>query len=197
LKKTKHLAVFASGTGSNFDAIQQAIEDGALDADITLVVSDVPTSAVIDKAKQKGLKTFVFNPQSYPNKRAFEIEIVEALQRADVDFIILAGYMRLIGPTLLHAYEGKIVNIHPSLLPSFKGLDAIGQAFDAGVKITGVTIHYVDEGMDTGRIIAQEAVKVEDTYGRDDLQRAIQSVEHRLYPATIQTLLKQELRGNF
>lgn len=191
LKKTKHLAVFASGTGSNFDAIQQAIEEGALDADITLVVSDVPTSAVIDKAKQKGLKTFVFNPQSYPNKRAFEIEIVEALQRADADFIILAGYMRLIGATLLHAYEGKIVNIHPSLLPSFKGLDAIGQAFDAGVKITGVTIHYVDEGMDTGRIIAQEAVKVEDTYGRDDLQRAIQAVEHRLYPTTIQTLLKQ------
>lgn len=154
-------------------------------------MSDVPTSAVIDKAKQKGLKTFVFNPQSYPNKRAFEIEIVEALQRADADYIILAGYMRLIGATLLHAYEGKIVNIHPSLLPSFKGLDAIGQAFDAGVKITGVTIHYVDEGMDTGRIIAQEAVKVEDTYGRDDLQRAIQAVEHRLYPTTIQTLLKQ------
>ncbi|GEM05077.1 phosphoribosylglycinamide formyltransferase [Halolactibacillus miurensis] len=191
MKKTKHLAVFASGTGSNFDAIQQAIEEGALDSDITLVVSDVPTSAVIDKAKQKGLKTFVFNPQSYPNKRAFEIEIVEALQRADADYIILAGYMRLIGATLLHAYEGKIVNIHPSLLPSFKGLDAIGQAFDAGVKITGVTIHYVDEGMDTGRIIAQEAVKVEDTYGRDDLQRAIQAVEHRLYPTTIQTLLKQ------
>lgn len=191
LKKTKHLAVFASGTGSNFDAIQQAIEEGALDADITLVVSDVPTSAVIDKAKRKGLKTFVFNPQSYPNKRAFEIEIVEALQEADADFIILAGYMRLIGPTLLHAYEGKIVNIHPSLLPSFKGLDAIGQAFDAGVKITGVTIHYVDEGMDTGRIIAQEAVKVEDTYERDDLQRAIQAVEHRLYPVTIKTLLQQ------
>ena len=191
LKKTKHLAVFASGTGSNFDAIQQAIEEGALDADITLVVSDVPTSAVIDKAKRKGLKTFVFNPQSYPDKRSFEMEIVEALQAADVDFIILAGYMRLVGPTLLHAYEGRIVNIHPSLLPSFKGLDAIGQAFDAGVKITGVTIHYVDEGMDTGRIIAQEAVKVADTYGRDDLQRAIQAVEHQLYPATIQSLLQQ------
>lgn len=191
LKKTKHLAVFASGTGSNFDAIQQAIEEGALDADITLVVSDVPTSAVIDKAKQKGLKTFVFNPQSYPDKRSFEMEIVEALQAADVDFIILAGYMRLVGPTLLHAYEGRIVNIHPSLLPSFKGLDAIGQAFDAGVKITGVTIHYVDEGMDTGRIIAQEAVKVGDTYGRDDLQRAIQAVEHQIYPATIQSLLQQ------
>lgn len=191
LKKTKHLAVFASGTGSNFDAIQQAIEEGALDADITLVVSDVPTSAVIDKAKQKGLKTFVFNPQSYPDKRSFEMEIVEALQAADVDFIILAGYMRLVGPTLLHAYEGRIVNIHPSLLPSFKGLDAIGQAFDAGVKITGVTIHYVDEGMDTGRIIAQEAVKVGDTYERDDLQRAIQAVEHQLYPATIQSLLQQ------
>ncbi len=191
LNKTNNLAVFASGTGSNFDAIQLAIEQGTLDADITLVVSDVPTSAVIDKAKQKGLKTFVFNPQSYPDKRSFEIEIVEALQEAKADFIILAGYMRLVGPTLLHAYEGKIVNIHPSLLPSFKGLDAIGQAFDAGVKITGVTIHYVDEGMDTGRIIAQEAVHVKDTYDRVALQRAIQAVEHQLYPATIQSLLQQ------
>lgn len=191
LKTTKKLAVFASGTGSNFVAIQEAIEQGTLDATVALVVSDVPTSAVIEKAKKKGLKTFVFNPQSYSDKKAFEIEIVEALREAEVDWVILAGYMRLIGPTLLSAYEGKIVNIHPSLLPSFKGLDAIGQAFDAGVKITGVTIHFVDEGMDTGRIIAQEAVMVKSSLTREALQKDIQAVEHRLYPETINYLLRQ------
>ncbi|SFO90656.1 phosphoribosylglycinamide formyltransferase-1 [Halolactibacillus alkaliphilus] len=191
LKTTKKLAVFASGTGSNFIAIQEAIEQGTLDATIALVVSDVPTSAVIEKAKKKGLKTFVFNPQSYSDKEAFETEIVEALSEAKVDWVILAGYMRLVGPTLLSAYEGKIVNIHPSLLPSFKGLDAIGQAFDAGVKITGVTIHFVDEGMDTGRIIAQEAVTVKNSSTRVALQKDIQAVEHRLYPETINYLLQQ------
>lgn len=191
LKTTKKLAVFASGTGSNFIAIQEAIEQGTLDATIALVVSDVPTSAVIEKAKKKGLKTFVFNPQSYSDKKAFETEIVEALSEAKVDWVILAGYMRLVGPTLLSAYEGKIVNIHPSLLPSFKGLDAIGQAFDAGVKITGVTIHFVDEGMDTGRIIAQEAVTVKNSSTRVALQKDIQAVEHRLYPETINYLLQQ------
>ncbi|GEN57183.1 phosphoribosylglycinamide formyltransferase [Halolactibacillus alkaliphilus] len=191
MKTTKKLAVFASGTGSNFIAIQEAIEQGTLDATIALVVSDVPTSAVIEKAKKKGLKTFVFNPQSYSDKEAFETEIVEALSEAKVDWVILAGYMRLVGPTLLSAYEGKIVNIHPSLLPSFKGLDAIGQAFDAGVKITGVTIHFVDEGMDTGRIIAQEAVTVKNSSTRVALQKDIQAVEHRLYPETINYLLQQ------
>lgn len=191
LKTTKKLAVFASGTGSNFIAIQEAIEQGTLDATIALVVSDVPTSAVIEKAKKKGLKTFVFNPQSYADKKAFETEIVEALSEAKIDWVILAGYMRLVGPTLLSAYEGKIVNIHPSLLPSFKGLDAIGQAFEAGVKITGVTIHFVDEGMDTGRIIAQEAVTVKDSSTRAALQKDIQAVEHRLYPETISYLLQQ------
>lgn len=191
MKTTKKLAVFASGTGSNFIAIQEAIEQGTLDATIALVVSDVPTSAVIEKAKKKGLKTFVFNPQSYADKKAFETEIVEALSEAKIDWVILAGYMRLVGPTLLSAYEGKIVNIHPSLLPSFKGLDAIGQAFEAGVKITGVTIHFVDEGMDTGRIIAQEAVTVKDSSTRAALQKDIQAVEHRLYPETISYLLQQ------
>ena len=99
--------------------------------------------------------------------------------------------MRLIGDTLLQPYQGRIINIHPSLLPSFPGLDAIGQAYQAGVKITGVTIHYVDEGMDTGRIIAQDAVKLEENMSIAELQKAIQKLEHQLYPATIQQLIKK------
>ena len=109
-----------------------------------------------------------------------------------MEFIVLAGYMRLIGPTLLEAFDGKIVNIHPSILPAFPGKDAIGQAFDGGVKVTGVTIHYVDAGMDTGEIIAQEAVTVEEDETRESLQRKIQAVEHRLYPATLRDMFRKK-----
>ena len=186
--KTK-LAIFASGTGSNFHAIQTAIEQGTLDAEVVLVVSDQANALVLEKAKAFEIETFVFDPKAFTDKQAFETKIIAALQMKAVAGIILAGYMRLIGPTLLRAFQGRIINIHPSLLPSFKGLDAIGQAFDAGVKITGVTIHYVDAGMDTGRIIAQACVQLDDSDTKAALQTKIQQVEHRLYPETIQTLI--------
>lgn len=188
--KTK-LAVFASGTGSNFDAIEAAIRSGELDAEVVLLVSDQPEAKAIEKAKQKNIKTFVFEPATFSSKDAFEQKIVEALKEASVEWVILAGYMRLVGNTLLSAYEGRMLNIHPSLLPSFKGLDAIGQAFDANVKITGVTIHFVDQGMDTGRIIAQEAVAIEPQMTRETLQKRIQEVEHRMYPKTIEELINE------
>lgn len=186
------LAVFASGTGSNYDAIFHAIERNEVAAELTIVVSDKPTAKVIDKARNNGTPTFTFEPKVYPSKAAFETEVMEHLHAANIDWIILAGYMRLIGPTLLHAYEGRILNIHPSLLPAFPGLDAIGQAFQAGVKVTGVTIHYVDEGMDTGEIIAQEAVNVQPGINKENLQKQIQTVEHRLYPAVIERVIHNE-----
>lgn len=183
------IAVFASGTGSNYDAIMHAIERNELQAEVALLVSDQPTAKVLEKAEKNGTETFVFQPKDYQNKAAFESAILQALHHAQVEWIILAGYMRLVGKTLLDQYEGKIINIHPSLLPAFPGLDAIGQAFQAGVKVSGVTIHFVDEGMDTGSIIAQHPVMIETGMTRDDLQKAIQKVEHRLYPKTIQQLI--------
>ncbi|GAB2547496.1 phosphoribosylglycinamide formyltransferase [Gracilibacillus alcaliphilus] len=183
------LAVFASGTGSNYDAIIHAIQQGELEAEVALLVCDQPEAKVIEKAKANGTETFVFEPKQYPNKQAFETEIVEQLKQREAEWIILAGYMRLVGATLLNAFEGRMINIHPSLLPSFPGLDAIGQAFEAGVKVSGVTIHYVDAGMDTGKIIAQDVVKIHKDMSKADLQAAIQRVEHQLYPATIQKLI--------
>ncbi|UOQ49004.1 phosphoribosylglycinamide formyltransferase [Gracilibacillus caseinilyticus] len=185
------LAVFASGTGSNYDAIIEASQNGSLEAEVALLVCDKPQAKVVEKAKQNGTPAFVFDPKQYLNKAMFEAKIVEVLQEEKIDYIILAGYMRLIGETLLRPFEGKIINIHPSLLPAFPGLDAIGQAFDAGVKVAGVTVHYVDEGMDTGTIISQEAVKIEEGMTREDLQRAVQTVEHSLYPETIQKLISR------
>jgi phosphoribosylglycinamide formyltransferase 1 len=185
----KKIAVFASGSGSNFQALVDAVHAGTLQAELALLVCDKPEAKVIERAKQEGIPTFVFSAKSYSSKKEYEEDILAQLQKLEIKWLILAGYMRLIGETLLQAYEGKIVNIHPSLLPAFPGLDAIGQAFQEKVKITGVTVHFVDEGMDTGPIIAQEAVVIEENDTYESLQKKIQKVEHSLYPKTIEALL--------
>jgi phosphoribosylglycinamide formyltransferase 1 len=184
----RQIAIFASGSGSNFQALVDAVQGGTLKANIKLLVCDQPGAFVIQRAQSAGIPVFVFRAKDYENKQAFEQEILNELAHLGVDFIVLAGYMRLIGPTLLESFGGRIVNIHPSLLPSFPGKDAIGQAIDGGVKITGVTIHYVDAGMDTGEIIAQEIVRVTTGETKQSLQDKIQHVEHHLYPTTLNHL---------
>lgn len=191
----KKIAVFASGSGSNFQSIVDEIDSGTLEADVRLLVCDRPGARATERAEAAGIQVFSFRAKEYESKEAFEREIIGELEEAGVEFIVLAGYMRLIGPTLLEAFGGRIVNIHPSILPAFPGKDAIGQAFDGGVKVTGVTIHYVDAGMDTGEIIAQEAVTVEEDETRESLQRKIQAVEHRLYPATLRDLFRKKVMG--
>jgi phosphoribosylglycinamide formyltransferase 1 len=182
----KRIAIFASGSGSNFQSISDYINQGKLQAEIVLLVCDRPSAYVVERAKKENIPTFVFSASDYTNKVAFETAILQQLQEKQVDFIVLAGYMRLIGETLLTSYSHKIVNIHPSLLPAFPGKDAIGQAFDAAVKVTGVTIHFVDEGMDTGPIIDQRAVEIKSDDSKETLQRRIQETEHWLYPEVLQ-----------
>lgn len=184
----QRVAVFASGTGSNYEAIMEAKN---LPCEVVLLVCDQPEAQVIEKANKYGTPTFVFHAEAYENRAAYEAEIVAQLTKANVEWIFFAGYMRLIGPTLLNEYEGNIVNIHPSLLPQFPGLDAIGQALRADAKETGVTIHYVDAGMDTGPIIAQETVSITADDTLATLTKKIQAVEHKLYPETIRQLLNK------
>ncbi|MFJ5623219.1 phosphoribosylglycinamide formyltransferase [Peribacillus loiseleuriae] len=188
----KKIAVFASGSGSNFQAIVDAVKAGTLAADIRLLVCDQESAYVLERAKKEKIDSFCFSPKSFHGKAAFEQEIVKQLKSKDVEFIVLAGYMRLIGPTLLQEYPEAIVNIHPSLLPAFPGIDAIGQAFDAGVKVTGLSIHYVDAGMDTGPIIAQKEIEVLANDTRDRLQERIQQAEHTTYPEVLQQLFMNE-----
>ncbi|OMP68010.1 phosphoribosylglycinamide formyltransferase [Domibacillus epiphyticus] len=183
------IALFASGSGSNVQAIAEAIEAGKVPAEIVLLVCDKPDAFVVERAEKLGIPVFAFKPASFESKEAFEAEIASRLHTAGAEYIFLAGYMRLIGPTLLAAYRNRIINIHPSLLPAFQGKDAIGQAFEAGVKITGVTVHFVDEGMDTGPIIDQECLRIEHGMTRHGLQKAIQKIEHSLYPNVITNLL--------
>lgn len=179
-------AIFASGTGSNFEAIMDKTN---LACDVVLLVCDKPKATVIEKANSLVVPTYVFEPKKSVSKEAYEQNLVEKLREEKVDWIFLAGYMRIVGSTLLQAFEGRIINIHPSLLPAFPGKDAIGQAFRAGVQTTGVTVHYVDAGIDTGPIIAQQNVPVlpEDT--EDILKDRIQQVEHSLYPEIVNQLI--------
>ncbi|MFC7393492.1 phosphoribosylglycinamide formyltransferase [Scopulibacillus cellulosilyticus] len=188
------LAVFASGNGSNFQAIAEAVRSGELYAEIVLVVCDKKQAYVIERAKSFGIETFAASPKDFENKSAYEQAILEQCQGRHVDLIVLAGYMRLVGTTLLSAYRNKIVNLHPSLLPAFPGLNAIEQAVRAGVKVTGVTVHYVDEGMDTGPIIAQEPVRIYENDSIDEIEARIHQTEHSLYPKTIANLLEENVQ---
>lgn len=186
----KRIAVFASGSGSNFEAIAQAARDGKLDAEVALCVCDRPKAYVRERAKKFNVPVLQLNPKDFTfNKNLVESFVADDLKKHGVDLICLAGYMRIIGPSLLEPFRDRIVNIHPSLLPAFKGAHAIRDAFEYGVKVYGVTIHYVNEDLDGGRIIAQEAIPY-DGDDLDDLEARIHAVEHRLYPATISRLLK-------
>ncbi|WP_174733563.1 phosphoribosylglycinamide formyltransferase [Mesobacillus harenae] len=192
----KKIAVFASGNGSNFQAIADAVRQGRLKAQISLLVCDKPQAYVLERALQAEIPSFVFNAKDYSSKIHYEAEVLAQLRKRGIEFIVLAGYMRLVGETLLKAYDGKIVNIHPSVLPNFPGKDAIGQALAAKAEETGVTVHFVDEGMDTGPIIASEVVEISSGETRESLQNKLQQIEHDLYPAVLQELLagnKEEL----
>ena len=183
----KNLAIFASGSGSNFQAI---IDDGiSADVEIKLLVCDNKDAYAIKRAKKSGIDTFIFSAKEYKTKGDYEKDILAELKERNISFIALAGYMRLIGNVLLDEFENKIINIHPSLLPAFMGKDAIGQAFEYGVKVMGVSIHYVDSGMDTGKIIAQESFDVKDNMSKEEIEKNIHSIEHKLYPNTLRKLL--------
>lgn len=185
----KKIAIFASGNGSNFQAIVDAVEAKEVEASIQLLVCDKPGAYVIDRAAKHQIPVFVFSAKNYASKEAYEREIQQLLQQSEVELIVLAGYMRLIGEVLLQAYPAKIINVHPSLLPSFPGKDAIGQSLEAGVDKTGITIHYVDEGMDTGPIIAQQEIPIAKDETKESLQTKIHEIEHQLYVKTIQQLV--------
>ena len=155
------------------------------------MVCDKPQAKVVERAKNHGIEAFVFSPKDYASKAEFEAEIVKRLDEKGVELVCLAGYMRIVGETLLKAYEGRIINIHPALLPSFPGAHGIQDAFDYGVKVFGVTIHYVDATLDGGKIIAQRGFEY---YGDDvnELETKIHAVEYVLYTETINKLLNEK-----
>ncbi|OMD96352.1 phosphoribosylglycinamide formyltransferase [Paenibacillus odorifer] len=196
--QSSRIAVFASGQGSNFAALIEAQKAGLLgDGRIELLVSDKPEAPVAQRAEDAGIPALLLRPKDFASRELYEAEIVAELQRREIGLVVLAGYMRLITPVLLTPYAGRIINIHPSLLPAFAGKDAIGQALDYGVKLTGVTVHFVDGGMDTGPVIAQRSVVVLDNDTADSLAERIHKVEYELYPEVVGVFAsgKVELSG--
>ena len=188
----KHkIAIFASGYGSNFEAIATATLAGVIPAEVALMVCDKPQARVVEVAQRMSIPSFVFSAKDYASKADYEREIVSRLREAEVELICLAGYMRIVGEELLAAYEGHIINLHPSLLPAFKGARAIEQAMEYGVKVFGASIHYVDSSLDGGRIIAQRAIEY-DGDSIEEVTAKIHSIEHELYIQTISKLLNKE-----
>ena len=188
----KHkIAVFASGYGSNFEVIARAAQAGEIPAEVVLFVCDKAEARACQIAEQMNIPMFVFSAKEYASKAEYEAAIVERCKQAEVELICLAGYMRIVGETLLNAYNGLIINLHPALLPSFKGAKAIEQAFEYGVKIFGATIHYVDESLDGGKIIAQRAVEY-DGDSLEEITAMVHKLEHQLYIETIKKILDKE-----
>lgn len=185
------IAVFASGSGSNFEVLGQKSRNWP--APVSLLVCDQPEAGVIERAHRLEIETLVLSPKEFESKVAYEKAILEHLAHHHIEWILLAGYMRLVGATLLQAYPWRIVNIHPSLLPAFQGKNAIQQALAYGVRWTGVTVHWIDEGVDTGPIIDQKPVFVEAGETLASLTKKVQFVEHNLYPNTMYKLLTGKL----
>lgn len=172
-------------------AIYDRIASGQLAAEIVVVISNQPSATGLDFAKAHGIETQVFDPKEYADNAAYEDDIVACLKAKNVDLVVLAGYMKLVGPPMLQAYEGRMVNIHPSLLPSFKGLNAQKQALDYGVKLAGCTAHYVIRDVDAGPIILQAAVPVLDDDTEASLSARILEKEHEIFSKAIQRALDQ------
>jgi len=192
---SKHIyAVLASGRGSNFKAILEAVDDGLVPHLPTLLLIDNDDAPAIGIAKSYGIETIFINPKEYKGKKKFGDRIINELKKRDVDTIILAGFMRIIGSNVIKIFQGRIINIHPSLLPSFTGLDAQKQAVDAGVKEAGCTVHFVDDGIDTGAIIAQAKVPVEQSDSAESLSAKILEQEHKIYPQMLALLLNDKVK---
>ncbi len=187
------IAVFASGNGSNFQALVEYFRKKHMADPFVWLFCDQPDGYVLERATTLGIPKSTFSPKEFQTKKAYEEKILEILLAKKVDLIVLAGYMRIIGSTLLDEYESRIINIHPSLLPSFPGLHGIRDAFEASVETTGVTIHYIDKGVDTGPIIFQESVKIEKNDTLEVLEERIHRVEHRIYPRVIEQVVKEKI----
>ncbi len=193
--KPFRLGVLGSGRGSNFVAIADAIAAGKVPAQIGVVLSDVENAGILEQARQRNLPARFIAPGKFRTKLEEEAEraYVTALQDAKVDLIVLAGFMRVLKGDFLRAFEGRIVNIHPSLLPSFPGLEAWKQALDYGVKVTGCTVHYVDAGVDSGAIFGQQTVSVLDDDTAETLHQRIHAAEHELYPKCVAAIARGEI----
>ncbi len=189
-----NIAVLVSGRGSNLQAIIDSIENGLLKAVIKVVISDVGDAYALERAQKHGIEAVFVDPKKFASKDMFETKIQHVLENHNTDLVLLAGYMRILGKTILSSYKDRILNIHPALLPSFSGLNAQKQAFDHGVKVAGCTVHFVDEMLDGGPIILQRCVEVKEDDTPETLAERILEQEHKIYPEAVKLFVENRLR---
>ncbi len=189
-----NIGVLASGRGSNFQAIIDSIESGYLKAKIVLLITDNPDAYAIERAKKHGIAHLIIKPKDFSDKASYYSHIAGELKARGTGLVVLAGFMRVVGKKLIQEFPNKIINIHPALLPSFPGLHGQKQAVDYGVKISGCTVHFVDEGVDTGPIIVQAAVPVYHDDTEDSLSERILKQEHRIFPYAIKLFAEGKIR---
>jgi len=187
------IAVLVSGRGSNLQAIINSIENKKINAVIAVVISDVQNALALEIAREHGIKTLFVDPSKFKTREDFDQNIIEIIKREQATLICLAGFMRVLSETFVQRFKSRIMNIHPSLLPSFPGLKAQNKALDAGVKFSGCTVHFLDEGIDTGPIICQAVVPVLDDDTVENLSKRILKEEHHIYPLAIQAFIEQRL----
>lgn len=189
-----NIGVLISGRGTNLQAIIDASERGDIPAKVAVVFSDKADAYGLERARKHNIATAVFSPKDFSDKNTYELEIVKVMKEHKVDLVCLAGYMRIVGPVLLEHFKGKMINIHPALLPSFPGLHVQKAALEHGVKISGATVHFVDEGCDTGPIIVQAAVPVLENDTEEKLSARILEQEHKIYPQAIKLFAEKKLK---
>jgi len=188
------VGVLASGSGSNFQALVDALNVHGSPAEVAVLICNVAGARVLDRARAAGVAAVLMEHGRWPSRDVYDAAVADELERHGVDLVCLAGYMRLVTPVFLRRFPGKIINLHPALLPAFPGLHAVRQALEAGVKITGCTVHFVDEGTDTGPIIAQAAVPVLPGDTEASLAERIHAEEHRLFPAAVRAIADGRVR---
>ncbi|MFA4842866.1 MAG: phosphoribosylglycinamide formyltransferase [Candidatus Omnitrophota bacterium] len=190
----KNVAVFCSGNGTNLQAIIDAAKRGYIRANLALVVCDNPGAYALERAKKANIEIFLLTKDGFKKREDYDKEIIKKLEEKKIDLVALAGFMRIMSPHFVSKYKNRILNIHPALLPSFKGTHGVKDALDYGVKITGPTVHFVNEGLDSGPIILQEAVEVKDGDTQETLAGRIHEKEHTIYPKAIKLLVEGKLK---
>ena len=190
----KNIAILASGNGTNFQALAKAIKKQKLKARIKLLVTDKRNSFVRKRAKNLDIKDVFVNPKEFKSDLEFDKSIVKILKKEKIDLVILAGYMKIISPFFVKSFSNKILNIHPAILPAFKGTRSISRAFKYACKVTGVTVHFIDEKVDHGPIILQETVEIKKGMSREKLEKKIHKLEHKLYPQALKLILDKKVK---
>lgn len=188
-----NLAIFVSGNGTNLQAIIDAASRGEIKAKIALVVCNEEEAFALKRSEKAGIKSFVLSHKKFESREDYDREVVKELKKHDIGLVVLAGFMRLLSPYFIKEYKNRIMNIHPSLLPSFKGVRAIKDAFESGAGETGVTVHFVDEKLDHGPVVLQEAVRIEKNDTLETLEEKIHAVEHKLYPKAVRLFVEGKL----